>query len=67
MAFFRDVGTVDSKIDLFMMVMIVGRMLSTQDFKTDVGIGSNSHDFGGEAVRIFQTSDSDTDVKLSRG
>lgn len=29
-----------------MIVVIVGRMLSAQDFKTDVGIGSNSHDVG---------------------
>lgn len=56
-AFFSDVGTVDSKIDLFKMVVIVGRMLSTQ----------NSHDFGGEAMMIFRTSESDADVNQSRG
>lgn len=35
-AFFSDVGTVDSKIDLLMMVVIDWRMLSTHDFKTCV-------------------------------
>lgn len=54
-------------IDLFMMVVIVGRMLSTQEFKTDVEIGSNSDDFGGEAMMIFRTSESDADVNQSRG
>lgn len=49
------------------MVVIVGRMVSTHDFKTDVGIGSNSHDFGGETMMIFRTSDSDANLKQSRG
>lgn len=50
-----------------MMVVIVGRMVSTQGFKTDVGIGSNSHDFGEETMMIFRTSDSDADLKQLRG
>lgn len=47
-------GQLILKKDLFTMAVIVQRMLSTQDFKTDVGIESNSHDFG-EVIMIFRT------------
>lgn len=59
-------GAVNSKID-FMMVVSVGRMLSIQNFKTDVGIGSNLHNFRGEAITIFRIFNSDADIKQNRG
>lgn len=65
-AFLSDVGADNSKID-FMMVVNVGRMLSIQNFKTDVGIGSNLHNFGEEAMTIFRIFNYDAGVKQTRG
>ena len=46
------------------MSLMYGTITSLYTFKSVVGIGSSSHDFGGVAHSINRISQSDTNLKL---
>ena len=69
-AFFIDAGRYPVCRDRFTIFVITGAKCSQSSLRSHVGTGSNAHDFVGEDIMIFLTSETDNgsnDVKVAGG